>query len=235
MPITVDDIEKALRQLDGQAHLDQIETEVSKISLPPLPKSLSASIRGLLNDHCPTASRPRGKPLFENVYGQKARKGWWALIESRQATVTALDSENEDGADSFTPNTNDVRQKALRAIRIRRGQKKFRDALLAAYENRCVITGCDVKDVLEAAHITPYLGPDTNHVTNGLLLRADLHTLFDTNLLAVNPNTNEVLVAPSVKDPVYRALQGEPLRAPKAGASSPSVAALRQHRSDCDW
>lgn len=33
--------------------------------------------------------------------------------------------------------------------------------------------------VLEAAHVTPYLGPETNDITNGLLLRADLHTLLD--------------------------------------------------------
>ncbi len=83
-------------------------------------------------------------------------------------------------------------ERIMRAIKARRGQQRFRDALIDAYEGRCAITGCQVLDVLEAAHITPYLGPETNHVTNGLLLRADLHTLFDTDLIAVDPETRKV-------------------------------------------
>ena len=72
-----------------------------------------------------------------------------------------------------------------------RAPHKFRDALIGAYAGRCAITGCSVLDILEAAHITPYLGPDTNHVTNGLLLRADLHTLFDTCLLYTSDAADE--------------------------------------------
>jgi hypothetical protein len=129
----------------------------------------------------------------------------------------------------------DARDKVLREIRARRGQRQFRDALIDAYAGRCAITGCSVLDVLEAAHITPYLGPETNHVTNGLLLRADLHTLFDTRLLAVDPDTLKVLVAPSIQDPAYRELHGNPLRTTATKVSAPSVAALRQHRAACDW
>jgi len=55
-----------------------------------------------------------------------------------------------------------------------------------AYERRCAITGCTIDHVLEAAHISPYLGEHTNHVTNGLLLRADIHTLFDRGLIKVD-------------------------------------------------
>lgn len=65
-----------------------------------------------------------------------------------------------------------------------------------------------VTALLEAAHITPYLGPDTNSITNGLLLRADLHTLWDLGLIAVNPSTRMVWVSPSVNDPTYQALSG---------------------------
>ena len=69
------------------------------------------------------------------------------------------------------------RERVLRAICIRRGQPVFRAALLDAYDSRCVITGCDVSDVLEAAHISLYGGPSTDRISNGLLLRADIHTL----------------------------------------------------------
>lgn len=147
-------------------------------------------------------------------------------------TLSPEEAEDEP----FDPETaHDAREKVLREIRARRGQKKFRDALIDAYEGRCAITGCDVLDILEAAHITPYLGPDTNHVTNGLLLRADLHTLFDAGLVAVDPKTKAILVAPTIKDPVYRALHGQPLRKTKTTASSPSEKALKQHRADCGW
>lgn len=44
------------------------------------------------------------------------------------------------------------------------------------------MTGCDVVQALDAAHISPYLGDQSNHVTNGVLLRADIHTLFDLQL-----------------------------------------------------
>jgi predicted restriction endonuclease len=129
----------------------------------------------------------------------------------------------------------DARERVLREIRARRSQKRFRDALIDAYAARCAITGCDVLDVLEAAPVTPYLGPETNHVTNALLLRADLHTLFDTNLVAVNPKALKVLVSPTIQDPAYRALHRQALRATTTRASAPSEAALRQHREACDF
>jgi predicted restriction endonuclease len=136
----------------------------------------------------------------------------------------------------FDPDSvEDAREQVFLAIKARRGQRKFRDALIVAYESRCAVTGCGILDVLEAAHITPYRGSTTNHITNGLLLRADLHTLFDTGLLAVDPDSMEVLVAPSVVDPGYRALHGAKLRPTKTKVSAPSIAALRQHRSDCGW
>lgn len=67
----------------------------------------------------------------------------------------------------------DARETVARQIKARRGQQAFRDKLLAAYGGRCAITGCPVPDVLEAAHIHPYRGEETNHVVSGLLLRAD--------------------------------------------------------------
>ncbi|HUZ56031.1 MAG TPA: HNH endonuclease [Streptosporangiaceae bacterium] len=57
-------------------------------------------------------------------------------------------------------------------------------ALMAAYSGRCAVTGCTVQAVLEAAHLRPYRGPDSNVTGNGLLLRADIHTLLDLQLLA---------------------------------------------------
>src|SRR5262249_1774663 len=81
----------------------------------------------------------------------------------------------------------DARNRILSSIGRRRGERAFRQYLLAAYEGRCAFSGCAVEAVLEAAHIVPYMGPETNHPGNGLLLRADLHTLFDLQLVVACP------------------------------------------------
>ena len=51
---------------------------------------------------------------------------------------------------------------------------------------------------LEAAHINPYRGESDNHPDNGLLLRADIHTLFDLNLLGIEPDHFRVELHPSL-------------------------------------
>ncbi|WOJ89750.1 HNH endonuclease signature motif containing protein [Methylocapsa polymorpha] len=90
---------------------------------------------------------------------------------------------------AFSPlNLEDGRKRIEQMVTLRQGQPAFRYALMNAYERRCAITGCTIEEVLEAAHISPYLGDHTNDVTNGLLLRADIHTLFDRGLIKVDRN-----------------------------------------------
>jgi putative restriction endonuclease len=98
--------------------------------------------------------------------------------------------------------------------------------LLRAYEGRCAITDCEVKDVLEAGHIVPYLGPLTNRTDNGLLLRADIHTLFDCGLISIDADTRTVVVADRLLATDYANLNGKALRAPKTAADAPSAQAL---------
>jgi hypothetical protein len=122
----------------------------------------------------------------------------------------------------------DHRLAVLRQIRQRRGQQKFRNDLILRYGGRCLVTGCGVLDVIEAAHIWPYRGEKDNHAENGLLLRADIHTLFDLDLLAVSPDRLEIAVAPSVSVvPEYAKLQGSVLLT--EADRRPSTAAL-EHR-----
>jgi hypothetical protein len=88
---------------------------------------------------------------------------------------------------TFNPfDVKDGRKQIEQMVTLRQGQPAFRKTLMKAYEGRCAITGCTIPDVLEAAHISPYLGELTNHVTNGLLLRADMHTLFDRGLIKID-------------------------------------------------
>lgn len=140
---------------------------------------------------------------------------------------------NAADEDEFDPdNVEDGREKIMRAITRRRGQRAFRGALLKAYEGACAVSGCRVVDVLEAAHIFPYRGPDTNKTSNGLLLRADLHTLFDCGLLSVDEEKMTVIVTPRLRHTEYGKLNGAELRMPKAKSDRPSKTALMNHRAD---
>jgi hypothetical protein len=144
------------------------------------------------------------------------------------ADLPPICSEQADDPDFDPDSIHDERERAIRAIRVRRGQPAFRAALLEAYERRCTITGCAVEDVLEAAHITPYLGSLTNHVSNGLLLRTDLHTLFDCGLLAIEPKTRTVVIANALKGSSYAKIAGKVIRPPKNAASGPSTRNLEK-------
>jgi hypothetical protein len=125
----------------------------------------------------------------------------------------------------------DCREKILALISQRRGQPEFRRELLDAYERRCAMTGCDAIDALEAAHILPYNGPGSNHVSNGLLLRADVHALFDLGLISVDTATMTLLLAPDLAKTSYGGLSGNQLRLPSQKSCMPNKHALDQHKA----
>jgi putative restriction endonuclease len=133
-------------------------------------------------------------------------------------------------ADFDALNIIDARERTLAQIVRRRGQREFREALIAAYKGRCAISGCNAVEVLEAAHIMPYKGAATNRAQNGLLLRSDLHTLFDLGLLVIVPKSLVVLVAPSLMLTDYRHFSGCSLRVPEDDRLHPDLEALRRRR-----
>lgn len=68
----------------------------------------------------------------------------------------------------------------------RLGQGAFRVVVTDAYQRRCSITGEKTLPVLEAAHIKPYAAEGPHSVNNGLLLKSDFHTLFDSGYITVD-------------------------------------------------
>lgn len=66
---------------------------------------------------------------------------------------------------------------------------RFRRSVMGAYNSRCAITGCSVPEALQAAHISPYAGTTSDVVSNGMLLRSDLHALFDSFQMTIHPET----------------------------------------------
>jgi hypothetical protein len=61
-----------------------------------------------------------------------------------------------------------------------------------------LVTGCEVLAVLEAAHLKPYRREEDNHPANGVLLRADIHTVFDLDLLGIKPATMRIELHPDI-------------------------------------
>jgi hypothetical protein len=89
------------------------------------------------------------------------------------------------------------------AVKIRKGQPKFRKNLLKLYDGKCAITNCNISQVLEAAHIIKHSKSGINHSKNGILLRSDIHSLFDLKKIRINPNNNHVEVDRTLKDSIY--------------------------------
>jgi hypothetical protein len=155
------------------------------------------------------------------------------LIESFVQEVALDESDAASTADAlidvstpFVATMTDTRDTVLRSIRIRRGQKAFRDKLIRRYGPRCVASGCELMDIIEAAHIDPYRGKNDNHPENGLLLRADLHTLFDLNLMGIDPDGLTLRFHPKIKDNTYRCLDGRSLRL--SGLAPPAHAPIKR-------
>ena len=152
--------------------------------------------------------------------------------QHEDGTYTSQLGEEATRADEegyFEPATlEDERERKLREIVQRRGQPEFRKKLLFAYRGRCAITGCDVASALEAAHISPYRGPDSNHVTNGVLLRADIHTLFDLDLIRIDPDSLVVVLAEKLRESSYKEIGGRKVTTPDEAKLAPNREVLQQ-------
>jgi predicted restriction endonuclease len=138
---------------------------------------------------------------------------------SRKAFESSLDSQIQ--------NIRDERKKSNRNVIQREGQDEFKEILMNVYGGKCVITKCNVEDTLDAAHILPYKGRNSNSIANGLLLRADIHKLFDCHRIAINPDTYKIVISSSLDNTDYKQFDGKPLGFPKHSDANPSYEALK--------
>jgi putative restriction endonuclease len=145
------------------------------------------------------------------------------------AAIEAVAKEIDSAAGFDPTSLADARERTLASIAVRQGQPQFRKALLQAYGGRCALSACEVEAALEAAHIVPYLGARTNHVQNGILLRGDLHALFDRGLLGVNPETWTVVLHDDLQGTSYESLRGAAVSIPVHEKFRPSPEAFRRH------
>jgi predicted restriction endonuclease len=94
--------------------------------------------------------------------------------------VRVLDVEPDDETDTCFPTTGSA------TIKTRIGQTQFRNKLLEYWQNRCAVTGIELKEILKASHIKPWSASSDSErldMYNGLLLVPTLDSLFDKGLI----------------------------------------------------
>jgi putative restriction endonuclease len=121
-------------------------------------------------------------------------------------------------------------------IRPRLGQGAFRILVTDNYHRRCAVTGERTLPALDAAHIRPYAEHGEHEPTNGLLLRRDIHTLFDRGYVTVTP-THHFEVSRRIRDEFengrdYYALHGKALTVPQRPDQGPDTDHLAWHNEN---
>ncbi len=121
-------------------------------------------------------------------------------------------------------------------VKPRLGQGAFRLAVTEAYGRACAVSGEHSLPVLDAAHIQPFGGEGDHRVQNGLLLRTDIHRLFDKGYVTVTPEL-EFVVSKRLQEEfsngkIYYALQGKQVSVPQRLADRPEKAALIWHNEN---
>lgn len=125
----------------------------------------------------------------------------------------------------------DRRKFRVQSIAARDGQPAFRSQLEAAYGGACAVSGCPVLEALEAAHILFYRGVHTNHVKNGVLLRADIHSLFDIGLIGIDADYR-VTVDDRLLGTEYARYHQQSIRLPADHTRWPDPGALKRRANE---
>jgi putative restriction endonuclease len=121
-------------------------------------------------------------------------------------------------------------------VRPRLGQGAFRVLVTDAYDRRCAVSGERTLPILDAAHIRAYADGGEHEGSNGILLRTDIHKLFDLGYATVDEDSRFVvsgrLKADFDNGKHYYDLHGSQLRAPVLPDTMPSPDTLRWHREN---
>ena len=149
----------------------------------------------------------------------------WKAVTDR----TALAPDENEGRDA-------ERYGRPILVKPRLGQGAFRVVVTDAYERRCAVTGERTLPILDAAHIRSYKSGGEHEGSNGLLLRTDVHKLFDLGYVTIDPD-HRFVVSRRLKEDFdngkhYYDLQGTVIRSPRMGGATPAADSLLWHRDN---
>lgn len=147
--------------------------------------------------------------------------------------LTFVVEDQAEPTGNYEPIQDEDKRQAF-ARRVRKGQSRFRKALHTLYGSRCAFTGTDEETVLEACHIISHAETGDNSLDNGLLLRSDIHVLFDENLVTLANDGQRVLVHKDVSAPEYAKLAGT-MPGLRPTTSEGHLTLIRKHNSELGW
>lgn len=161
---------------------------------------------------------------YDIAVGEGARI--WAECQRRAAITTDLPLVKDRSERYGNPTV----------IHPRLGQGTFRIAVTDAYERACAVTNEHSLPALDAAHIRPFADDGPHDPRNGLLLRADIHRLFDKGYVTITPNFR-LLVSPRLRADfhngrTYYPLHESSVRLPGAPHLRPDPDLLRWHNEN---
>jgi hypothetical protein len=164
--------------------------------------------------------------LHPFVHWDKVKKEfYWEELTVSDASVEQLINE--------APNAVDL-ERVQALVRRRQYQSAFRKNLMKVYDGKCCISNTSIEEVLVAAHIFGYAASGINETTNGLLLRSDLHILFDEDLLAIHPDHLTVHLHPSLRISEYSIYEGRKINE-RIDKVSPDRNFLLQKWGEATW
>jgi putative restriction endonuclease len=169
------------------------------------------------------------KPNIVRIAGYDMQTGEGARVWSQ---LRALDSRAAQPAQSALLQTPGG-YSAPSLVAARRGQGAFRLMVMDAYLRRCAITGERTLPVLEAAHIRPFAERATHEIRNGILMRSDVHRLYDLGLVTIDPDftfrVSKTIDREYSNGKIYYALDGSVISVPDDPNRRPDREALDWH------
>lgn len=251
----------AFGEANGARSLTEVKARISKYRKRPITPNEDPHIGCILlnepfffaeSDWIPSPADFKGPTQVGKSYDAETGTGLMlrrevtarlAAIAEHQSTVPSLDTlvprAPATGRPLFsgpaTVNAIDPpRYGAPALVAPRLGQGTFRALVTDAYNYRCAITRERTLPVLQAAHIRAYAEGGPHELSNGLLLRSDLHTLFDQHYISVEPNKRTLIVSRRIREQFengrdYYALNGHNLLDPVNKNAVPSIDNLSFH------
>lgn len=167
----------------------------------------------------------------------------WRAVQERLAAVGAATASPllpapglGEAPAPFAPDRSSSRYGVPTLLMRRLGQGAFRLTVTDGYNRRCAVSGERTLPILDAAHVRPFAEGRAHEVANGLLLRTDIHRLFDLGYVTVSGQgrfaVSERLRADFDNGTHYYAMQGQEVAAPRRGFAPPSAEALTWHQEN---
>lgn len=180
-------------------------------------------------DFSPNIVRGKGYDLTAGI----GRRLWDEVLQRLEATwIEASEGDKQPELPLELPGGYTEGAPGRRRI----GQGTFRIMVTDAYGRRCAVTEETALPVLDAAHIRPFSERPRHDLRNGLLLRSDIHRLFDSGYVTVTPDLR-MEASTRLRDDFddgknYLKLHGSKVRAPEARDLRPDAEALRWHNEN---